>query len=414
MTKRPKFHVLKMIVQPQASETSHGSESNSPLFPFAGRSHWLWVWVSPHVPRVRAPAATAPAAATAAADQAANQAAQQAAQQAAALAALSADELKTRGRQALREQRIYSPAGNNAMEYYLALRKKSDKPDASAESALMDLQPYAVIAAEQAITRQDFVEAERLRSLIAAADPQAPSLTRIADAIAKGKSLAAQQQAADATPNRGSGQGRRSGQAARRHRKPLAAQRPQPPPSSAPTADDGRDHAPAAPAQAQAQAPARSGRGGSAAAACPGGARAGPGARRRAIWWPSARRSRSIRRRRNAAGPLARWSSRSRSTPTAASATWTSSARRPRGVFERSVQSAVRRWKFEPISGPQTRDPHLRPSRADRACRKRLATSRLQAGNRQSLVEVTARRQPPQHHACAEAGEQIHAPTRRR
>ena len=55
-----------------------------------------------------------------------------------------------RGRQALREQRIYTPAGDNAMEYYIALRKKSDKPDASAESALMDLQPYAVIAAEQA------------------------------------------------------------------------------------------------------------------------------------------------------------------------------------------------------------------------------------------------------------------------
>ena len=85
------------------------------------------------------------------------------------------------------------------MEYYIALRKKSAKPDASAESALMDLQPYAVIAAEQALTRQDFIEAERLRSLIAAADPQAPSLARIADAIAKGQSLAAQQQAAEAT-----------------------------------------------------------------------------------------------------------------------------------------------------------------------------------------------------------------------
>ena len=27
---------------------------------------------------------------------------------------------------------------------------------------------------------------------------------------------------------------------------------------------------------------------------------------------------------------------------------------RPRGVFERNVQAAVRRWKFEPISGTQT------------------------------------------------------------
>src|SRR5688500_7319502 len=81
------------------------------------------------------------------------------AQQAAALAALPPEELKKRGSQALREQRLYAPAGDNAMEYYLALRKRSDKPDASAESALMDLQPYAVIAAEQAVGREDWVEA---------------------------------------------------------------------------------------------------------------------------------------------------------------------------------------------------------------------------------------------------------------
>lgn len=144
-------------------------------------------------PEPAAPAAPAPTAAAEAA------AASQAAQQAAALAALSADELKTRGRQALREQRIYTPAGDNAMEYYIALRKKSDKPDASAESALMDLQPYAVIAAEQALGREDFIEAERLRALIAAADPQAPSLARIADAIAKGKATAAQRATQEAS-----------------------------------------------------------------------------------------------------------------------------------------------------------------------------------------------------------------------
>jgi protein TonB len=88
------------------------------------------------------------------------------------------------------------------MEYYIALRKKTEKPDPSAESALMDLQPYAVIAAEQAIGRKDYLEAERLRALIAAADPQAPSLARIADAIAKGKASAAQEAAARRNPHR--------------------------------------------------------------------------------------------------------------------------------------------------------------------------------------------------------------------
>jgi protein TonB len=145
--------------------------------------------------------AAAPAAPAATQQQAAAESAAAAAakQQAAALAALTADDLRTRGRQALREQRIYTPAGDNAMEYYIALRKKTEKPDPSAESALMDLQPYAVIAAEQAIGRKDYVEAERLRALISAADPQAPSLARIADAIAKGKASAVQEAAAAET-----------------------------------------------------------------------------------------------------------------------------------------------------------------------------------------------------------------------
>ncbi|WP_146907679.1 energy transducer TonB [Arenimonas daejeonensis] len=115
-------------------------------------------------------------------------AAQEAAQAAqAAVAALSPEELRSRGSQALREQRLYAPAGDNAMEYYLALRAKSDKPDASAESALIDLMPYAIIAAEQAIGREDFTEAERLRALIEKTDAQAPALPRITDSIAKGQ-----------------------------------------------------------------------------------------------------------------------------------------------------------------------------------------------------------------------------------
>ena len=56
----------------------------------------------------------------------------------------------------------------------------------------MDLMPYTVIAAEQAIGRYDFVEAERLRALLERADPQAPALPRIAEAISTGKSNEAQ------------------------------------------------------------------------------------------------------------------------------------------------------------------------------------------------------------------------------
>lgn len=104
----------------------------------------------------------------------------------AALAALSFIELRKLASTAFREQRLYAPAGNNALEYYLAIRKKSDQPDAMTESALTDLMPYTVIAAEQAMTRLDFYEATRLRDLIASVDADAPALPRISQAIIDG------------------------------------------------------------------------------------------------------------------------------------------------------------------------------------------------------------------------------------
>jgi len=108
--------------------------------------------------------------------------------QQAALTGLGADELERLGREALRNQRIYSPAGDNALEYYIALRNLSSAPDDTTTNALSDLLPYAVIGAEQAISRGDLPDAERLHQLIAAADPAAPSLDRIAAEIAEEKS----------------------------------------------------------------------------------------------------------------------------------------------------------------------------------------------------------------------------------
>ena len=280
-----------------------------------------------------APPATATVAAT---DQAAQQ-------QAAALAALSVDELKTRGRQALREQRIYTPAGNNAMEYYLALRKKSDKPDASAESALMDLQPYAVIAAEQALGRGDFIEAERLRTLIAAADPQAPSLARIADAIAKGKDAAAQQQTQDATRTAEQAKADEADrlkalQEAKAAQADATAQAAAPRPAEAATAPTLQ---PATPPPAAAATPPRP------TPAPPAPARSVnelvPISTPQPAYPPEALRSGItgevvVSFTVNADGSV--------SNINIVSA-------RPRGVFERNVQSAVRRWKFQPISGSQ-------------------------------------------------------------
>lgn len=288
-------------------------------------------------PEPAAPAAPAPTAAAEAA------AASQAAQQAAALAALSADELKSRGRQALREQRIYTPAGDNAMEYYIALRKKSDKPDASAESALMDLQPYAVIAAEQALGREDFIEAERLRALIAAADPQAPSLARIADAIAKGKTAVAQratqeasrtaEQAATAEAARLKAiedaktlQAAAAAAATARPTPSAPAATPQPTtpaPQPAAAAPPSRP-APAAPAPARAPSEV-------VAVSTP------------APEFPAAALRRGV-------GATVVVSFQVNSDGSTSDIQIVSSTN---GTFDRSVQSAVRRWKFRPIDGSQ-------------------------------------------------------------
>lgn len=110
--------------------------------------------------------------------------------------AMSADDLREAARKALSANRIYAPGGDNAVEYYLALRDKQPD-DAATASALTDLMPYTVIAAEQSINRKDFGEAGRLAGLIAKADPAAPALPRLTHAIEAGEKLAAQQEVSD-------------------------------------------------------------------------------------------------------------------------------------------------------------------------------------------------------------------------
>ncbi|HST44005.1 MAG TPA: energy transducer TonB [Luteimonas sp.] len=98
------------------------------------------------------------------------------------VAALGVDELRGKARSAYAESRLYAPAGDNAMEYYLALRDKQPA-DAAVSSALTDLMPMVVIATEQSRDRDDFTEAQRLLALIRKADPQHPSLARLQGSI---------------------------------------------------------------------------------------------------------------------------------------------------------------------------------------------------------------------------------------
>lgn len=110
------------------------------------------------------------------------------------VAAMTADQLRESASTALREQRLYAPAGNNAMEYYVALRDKQPN-DPAVSSALTDLMPYALIATEQSIARDDFSEAQRLYALMEKTDPQAPALPRLKEGIATAQASLAQRTA---------------------------------------------------------------------------------------------------------------------------------------------------------------------------------------------------------------------------
>ena len=288
-----------------------------------------------------------PAAAQPAGPSAEEVAAQEAAQAAeAALRGLSIDELRSRGSDALREQRLYAPAGDNAMEYYLALREKSDKPDASAEMALIDLMPYAIIAAEQAIGREDFVEADRLAALIERSDAQTPALPRIKDSIAKGRAGVverAEQEAALA--------------AQREREAELAAQRAQQEAAAAAAAAAAQPE-PAAPTPAPAQ-PATQPAATTPAQPAPTQPATPPPAPERTV--ASASNPVPVRAPQPSYPRAAYRSGVSGEVTVEISIAANGSVTdvrvvrsQPRGTFDREVIGTVRDWQFEPMDGPAT------------------------------------------------------------
>ncbi|MGH8078318.1 MAG: energy transducer TonB, partial [Lysobacter sp.] len=107
---------------------------------------------------------------------------------------MTPDQLRTAASKAYSENRLYAPAEDNAVEYYLALRDKQPG-EASVSSALTDLLPMTVIAIEQSVNREDFTEAQRLAALLEKADAQHPALARLKTSIStQQQALAAREQ----------------------------------------------------------------------------------------------------------------------------------------------------------------------------------------------------------------------------
>ncbi len=124
-------------------------------------------------------------------------------------AAITSDaDLRTKAKAAENAQHLFAPAGDNAIEYYLALRERQPA-DTLVNNALQDLFPYAMNATEQnlqkASTTNDVeqqkayrAEAARIFALLERVDKNAPSLPRLRDSIQKVAAIDLKQQQDDA------------------------------------------------------------------------------------------------------------------------------------------------------------------------------------------------------------------------
>jgi periplasmic protein TonB len=268
-----------------------------------------------------------------------------------AVAAMSAEELSEAAGSALRDQRLYAPAGNNAMEYYLALRDKQPQ-DPAVASALTDLMPYTLIATEQAIGRGDFAEAQRLYALMEKTDANAPALPRLEQSIASAQEAAARQaeQAAERTEQEAARQQelaaqreREQQQAQQQAAQQLAAQQ-----AAARQAEEQRQAEQRAAAQRAAQQPATP------AAATPqqpsAPARPAGNTRLIAVSTPAPSYPPDAYRSRQSGEVEVEFTVGTDGSVTSARVVRSN----PRRVFDREALDAVNRWRFQPVVEPIT------------------------------------------------------------
>lgn len=261
--------------------------------------------------------------------------------------AMSAEQLRAAATKALSENRMYAPGGDNAMEYYLALRDKQPS-DAMVSSALTDLMPYTLIATEQSIGREDFAEAQRLSALIEKADPKAPALPRLKQTIAAAQLAVTERAATEETKAVTDAEAKvieekRLAQQAEQQRvaaEALAAQQQQEATRAAETER-------AAAAQRDAEQKQREA---AAAAAPPAITRPAASTALRVVSAPAPRYPPEALRAGTAGEVLVEITVGTDGSVTSARVVRAT----PPRVFDREALNAVRRWKFEPIDAATT------------------------------------------------------------
>jgi protein TonB len=169
----------------------------------------------------------------------------------ASAAVADSDAAAARGEQALRDQRLFLPAGDSAFEWFLGA-VEADPRNTRARVAMEDLVPYAVLHVEQQLQSNQLDEAARVLELITRAAPQAPALPRLQSALddardqvrlREERALASEQAAAEA---REAAQ-RAAAEAATPPPAAAAPASPTPAPAPAPVATEPPPPAPAAP-----------------------------------------------------------------------------------------------------------------------------------------------------------------------
>ena len=265
------------------------------------------------------------------------------------VSAMTVEQLRDAARKAYGDNRLYAPAEDNAVEYYLALRDKSPD-DASVSSALTDLLPMTVIATEQSISRGDFGEAQRLAALLEKAAPQHPALARLksnietqqAAAVARAAELevtAEEQAAAQAELERQrlADQKRQQEQAARELAQRQAEEKA--------AAEEAAAAAVASEQAAEQEAAERR-----AAAARTAAASKPTAADLRPLSMPGPEYPRDALRAGKSGEVLVEYTVGTDGSVTAARVVNSNPGR----VFDRAALDAVQRWRFQPISAPVT------------------------------------------------------------
>ena len=262
--------------------------------------------------------------------------------------AMNADQLRDAAGQALRQQRLYAPGGDNAMEYYLALRDKQPN-DPAVSSALTDLMPYALIATEQSIARDDFSEAQRLYALMEKTDAKAPALPRLKQSIADGQAAAAKKtqdqqlaaadevkRQAELEKQRIADQQKAQKEAAEKFAQQQAAA---PPPAPAPAQRPAQQAAPPPTPVQQAPEPA-----------APPPQRAIVSNELRPISTPAPNYPREAAARRRAGSVEVEFTVGTDGSVTSSRVVNAS----PPRIFDREALQAINKWRFQPVGSPVT------------------------------------------------------------